>query len=395
MDFRPTDGQRLLQSAARDFLARHCPLEAPPGGEPLRPRPRRPVGEDGRARLDGAARPRRPGRQRRDHPRRRPPRRGDGACRPRDPVRRERGRRDVTPARLGRRRPTSAPSPTWRGGARICALAVLEDSGELAPERHRPARRVGVLDGPQALRRRRGPRRRSDRRRARGGGGHARSTSSARARASRCLPMASMAGDAPLRGDLRRRRASRPGTSSARRAAAGTRSRPPCGSARSPRAPRWSAPPSASSTWRWSTRRRACSRAGPSARFQAIQHACADLARGVESARPLVLHAAWRAQEGLPCEAEVAMAASYAGDACLAVARKAHQVFGAIGYCDEHPLHRLHKQIIAARLAYGDGRTPRGDDRARHRPRVARGGVVEPPRRYRRKIRSRWRWGTG
>ena len=35
MDFRPTDAQRLLQSAARDFLARHCPLEAPPGGEPL------------------------------------------------------------------------------------------------------------------------------------------------------------------------------------------------------------------------------------------------------------------------------------------------------------------------------------------------------------------------
>ena len=35
MDFRPTDGQRLLQTAARDFLARHCPLEAPPGGEPL------------------------------------------------------------------------------------------------------------------------------------------------------------------------------------------------------------------------------------------------------------------------------------------------------------------------------------------------------------------------
>ena len=94
----------------------------------------------------------------------------------------------------------------------------------------------------------------------------------------------------------------------------------------------------------------------PIGAFQAIQHACADLVRGVESARPLVLHAAWRAQEGLPCETDVAMAKSYAGDACLAVARKAHQVFGAIGYCDEHPLHRLHKQIIAARLAYGDTR---------------------------------------
>lgn len=92
----------------------------------------------------------------------------------------------------------------------------------------------------------------------------------------------------------------------------------------------------------------------PIGAFQAIQHACADLARGVESARPLVLHAAWKAQEGVAADIDVAMAKGYAGDACLGVARKAHQVFGAIGYCDEHPLHRFHKRIIAARLTYGD-----------------------------------------
>lgn len=92
----------------------------------------------------------------------------------------------------------------------------------------------------------------------------------------------------------------------------------------------------------------------PIGAFQAIQHACADLARGVESAWPLVLAAAWRAQTGLSCEAEAAMAKSYAGEACVAVARRAHQIFGAIGYCDEHALHRFHKRILAARLAYGD-----------------------------------------
>ncbi len=92
----------------------------------------------------------------------------------------------------------------------------------------------------------------------------------------------------------------------------------------------------------------------PIGSFQAIQHACADLLRGVESARPLVHHAAWKAQEGAECAAEVAMAKSYAGEACLAVARKAHQIFGAISYCDEHPLHHFHKRILAARLAFGD-----------------------------------------
>ena len=48
------------------------------------------------------------------------------------------------------------------------------------------------------------------------------------------------------------------------------------------------------------------------------------------------------------------MAKSYAGEACLAVARKAHQIFGAISYCDEHLLHRFHKRILAARLAFGE-----------------------------------------
>jgi len=92
----------------------------------------------------------------------------------------------------------------------------------------------------------------------------------------------------------------------------------------------------------------------PIGTFQAIQHACADLVRGVETARPLVHHAAWKAQQGMECSADVAMAKSYAGEACLAVARKAHQIFGAISYCDEHPLHHFHKRIIAARLAFGD-----------------------------------------
>jgi alkylation response protein AidB-like acyl-CoA dehydrogenase len=92
----------------------------------------------------------------------------------------------------------------------------------------------------------------------------------------------------------------------------------------------------------------------PIGAFQAIQHACADLLRGVESARPLVHWAGWRAQAGVECAADVAMAKSYAGEASLAVARKAHQIFGAISYCDEHPLHHFHKRIVAARLAYGD-----------------------------------------
>jgi len=87
---------------------------------------------------------------------------------------------------------------------------------------------------------------------------------------------------------------------------------------------------------------------------QAIQHACADLVRDVDCSRGLLYAAAWRASEAMPAAREVAMAKAYAGEACLAVARRAHQIFGAISYCEEHPLHLIHKRIQAASLDFGD-----------------------------------------
>jgi alkylation response protein AidB-like acyl-CoA dehydrogenase len=88
--------------------------------------------------------------------------------------------------------------------------------------------------------------------------------------------------------------------------------------------------------------------------YQAIQHACADLVRDVDASRGLLYAAAWAASEGLPASADVAMAKAYASEACLTAARRGHQIFGAIGYCAEHPLHVLHKRILAASLDCGD-----------------------------------------
>jgi alkylation response protein AidB-like acyl-CoA dehydrogenase len=87
---------------------------------------------------------------------------------------------------------------------------------------------------------------------------------------------------------------------------------------------------------------------------QAIQHACADLVRDVDTSRGLLYVAAWKVTGGLPAAADVASAKAYAGEACLTVARRGHQIFGAIGYCEEHPLHLLHKRIQAASVDFGD-----------------------------------------
>ena len=88
--------------------------------------------------------------------------------------------------------------------------------------------------------------------------------------------------------------------------------------------------------------------------YQAIQHTCADLVRDVDTARGLLYLAAWKTAEGLPADRDVAMAKAHAGEACLTVARRGHQVFGAIGYCEEHPLHLIHKRIQSASLDFGD-----------------------------------------
>ncbi len=93
----------------------------------------------------------------------------------------------------------------------------------------------------------------------------------------------------------------------------------------------------------------------PIGSFQAIQHHCADLLRHVEASRGLLYNAAWRHQEGMrDSAAAIATAKAYAHDAGLWVARKGHQIMGAIGYCEEHPLHLFHKRIQAAGLDFGD-----------------------------------------
>ncbi len=93
----------------------------------------------------------------------------------------------------------------------------------------------------------------------------------------------------------------------------------------------------------------------PIGAFQAIQHHCADLLRNVEASRALLYHAAWKHQENADdSAAAIATAKAYAQEACLWVARKGHQIMGAIGYCEEHPLHLFHKRIQAAGLDFGD-----------------------------------------
>ena len=88
--------------------------------------------------------------------------------------------------------------------------------------------------------------------------------------------------------------------------------------------------------------------------FQAIQHYCADMLRDVEGSRFITYKAAWEIGEGLPSSTTAAIAKAWVSDAYQRTVLSAHQIFGGIGFCREHPLHHRLKHSKLGELAFGD-----------------------------------------
>jgi len=90
---------------------------------------------------------------------------------------------------------------------------------------------------------------------------------------------------------------------------------------------------------------------GPIARFQAIQHALADIAIEIENARNLIYKCAWLKDEGKPFEKEVCMAKIVAGKASEMAAITGMEIMGGWGYTMEYDMQRHfrdYKQMIFA-----------------------------------------------
>jgi alkylation response protein AidB-like acyl-CoA dehydrogenase len=75
----------------------------------------------------------------------------------------------------------------------------------------------------------------------------------------------------------------------------------------------------------------------PIGAFQAIQHMAADMMNAVDGSQLLAREAIWRLGNGLPADAEISQAKSFANEQCLKVCRSAQQMFGGMGFitiCD-------------------------------------------------------------
>jgi alkylation response protein AidB-like acyl-CoA dehydrogenase len=99
----------------------------------------------------------------------------------------------------------------------------------------------------------------------------------------------------------------------------------------------------------------------PVGAFQAVKHHLADVAIGLEFARPLLDAAAIALAAGDPCAARDVSAAKVAcTEAARRAARAALQVHGAIGYTEEHDLHLWLMKVRALAGTWGSQAEHRG-----------------------------------
>lgn len=91
----------------------------------------------------------------------------------------------------------------------------------------------------------------------------------------------------------------------------------------------------------------------PIAEHQAIAFKLADMEMKVESARLLLLKAAWLKDQGLPFDKESAIAKVYASEAAMWVTTEAVQVHGGYGYVKEYHVERLMRDAKITQIYEG------------------------------------------
>lgn len=92
---------------------------------------------------------------------------------------------------------------------------------------------------------------------------------------------------------------------------------------------------------------------GPLAKLQAIQFKIADMTIGIDAARFLVYHAAWKRDQGQRYSHEAAIAKVFGAELAMEACREGIQIFGGNGYSRDYPLERYLRD--AKLLEIGEG----------------------------------------
>jgi acyl-CoA dehydrogenase len=87
--------------------------------------------------------------------------------------------------------------------------------------------------------------------------------------------------------------------------------------------------------------------------FQMIQHMLADSVMEINATRWMVLHAAWKLDQGQDARDEIAMVKVQASEMLGRVVDRAVQIFGGMGFCKELPIERYYRDARIARIYDG------------------------------------------
>jgi acyl-CoA dehydrogenase len=91
----------------------------------------------------------------------------------------------------------------------------------------------------------------------------------------------------------------------------------------------------------------------PIADFQMVQQMLADSVIEVNAARWMVLHAAWKIDQGLEARDDIAMVKVQAAETLGRVVDRTVQVFGGMGFCKDLPIERYYRDARIARIYDG------------------------------------------
>jgi len=91
----------------------------------------------------------------------------------------------------------------------------------------------------------------------------------------------------------------------------------------------------------------------PIGRYQFVQDMIAEMVRGLETSRLLVLQAAWLKDKGIRNTRETSLAKWHATECSFQAANLAIQIHGAYGYSSEYPVERLFRNARAPLLYEG------------------------------------------
>jgi acyl-CoA dehydrogenase len=87
--------------------------------------------------------------------------------------------------------------------------------------------------------------------------------------------------------------------------------------------------------------------------YQLIQQMIADSVIEINAARWMVLHAAWKLDQGLDARDDIAMVKVHAAETLGRVVDRAVQLFGGMGFCKELPIERYYRDARIYRIFDG------------------------------------------